>query len=184
MDTIFVGEALTLLMVAIALSMDSFSVSIGLGMQRMGLKQVAKISIVNGAFHVIMPLVGMLIGGYLSVHMGHLAVIVGGILLILFGLHMIIASFLGGEQHKTIRTTFVGILLFSFGVSIDAFSVGLSLGLFSANLGLMLILFGTFATLFTALGLLVGKKVGDWLGRYSEIIGGLILLVFGFRFLI
>lgn len=184
MDTIFLGELFTLALVAIALSMDSFSVSIGLGMQRMGLRKIVNLSLINGGFHMLMPFIGILIGSLLSVHMGHLAVTVGGILLLLFGLHMIISSFLGSEQRTTISTTWMGMILFSLGVSIDAFSVGLSLGLFSANLWLMLILFGSFAALFTALGLLIGKKVGSWLGSYSEMVGGLILLVFGIKFLV
>ncbi|GAA0358235.1 manganese efflux pump MntP family protein [Bacillus horti] len=184
MDTIDLGEILTLSLVAIALSMDSFSVSIGLGMQRMRLRHMLKISVINGLFHVVMPLAGMVIGKYLSSHMGHLAVTVGGILLLLFGLHMIYSAIFGEEQQHPIGTHFMAIMLFSLGVSIDAFSVGLSFGLFSANIWLMLGLFGSFAALFTCLGLLVGRKVGDWLGSYSEMIGGLILLVFGLKFLV
>lgn len=183
MEIIKLGELLTFILVAIALSMDSFSISIGLGMRGIRLRNIAKISVVNGAFHVIMPLLGMVLGHILSVYMGDIAVLIGGALLILFGLHMIYSSFLP-EESSLIGTTFWGIILFSLSVSFDAFSVGLSFGLFSVNTMLMLICIGISATLFTGLGLYIGRGVSGWLGQYGEVLGGIILVIFGIKFLV
>ncbi|WP_236838681.1 manganese efflux pump MntP family protein [Caldalkalibacillus salinus] len=184
MPDIFLGELLTLLFVSLALAMDSFSVSIGLGMRGIRLRHLLKISIINGLFHFFMPLLGALIGQYLSGYMGSLAVTIGGIILIFIGLHMILGSIFDDVEEPSINTTLPGIALFAFGVSLDAFSVGLPFGLFSASLWLMVTLFGITASILTALGLLIGRKVGGWIGQYSEIFGGFVLLVFGVKFLV
>jgi putative Mn2+ efflux pump MntP len=184
MEYIQLGEILTLCLMSIALGMDAFSMSIGLGMQGLRLRFIAKISLVNGLFHMLMPLFGMLIGRYLSHYLGNMAVSIGGILLIFFGIQMIYSSFFNAEKDSWVSTTAWGILLFSFGVSLDAFSVGLSLGFFDVNIWVTVIFFGVAGFGLTALGLLLGRKVGGWLGEYSEAFGGMILLVFGIKFLV
>jgi putative Mn2+ efflux pump MntP len=178
------GEFLTLCLMAIALGMDAFSVSIGLGMQGLRLRQVMKISLLIGFFHMIMPLLGIMIGRYLSAYMGSLTVTIGGILLILFGIHMIYSSVTGQERDSWFSSTGWGLILFSIGVSLDGFSVGLSLGLFAVNTWLTSIIFGLFGVGMTAIGLLLGRKLGAWIGKYGEVVGGMILLAFGVEFLL
>lgn len=179
------GEFLTLFFMAFALGMDAFSMSIGIGMQGMRLRLIAKISLINGLFHMMMPLFGIVIGRYLSHFLGSLAVTMGGILLVGFGIHMIYSSFFKSDATTSwVSTTLLGICLFSIGVSIDAFSVGLSLGFFVINTWLTIIVFGLAGLGLTAAGLLLGRKVGGWVGEYSEAIGGIILLVFGIKILV
>jgi putative Mn2+ efflux pump MntP len=81
------------------------------------------------------------------------------------------------------QKSFWGILLFALMVSIDSFSVGLSLGMFSSDIALTVLIFGFFGGLMSVLGLLLGRRVGAWVGEYGEALGGLILLLFGIRFL-
>lgn len=178
------GEFLTLCLVAVALGMDAFSMSIGLGMRGLRLLHIAQISFLVGIFHMIMPLFGMIIGRYLSDYIGDLAITIGGILLIGFGIHMIYSSLFEEDNKAWINITGIGILFFALGVSIDGFSVGLSLGLFAANTLITIMLFGFFGFLLACIGLLIGRKVGHWVGAYGEILGGIILLIFGFKFLL
>ena len=35
----------------------------------------------------------------------------------------------------------------------------------------------------SVMGLLLGRRVGKWMGEYGEAFGGVILLMFGFKFL-
>lgn len=44
-------------------------------------------------------------------------------------------------------------------------------------------LFGLFSMGLTWMGLIVGRRVQQWLGAYSEALGGSILLAFGFKLL-
>ena len=48
----------TVLLVAIGLSMDTFSLSLGYGMFNLSKKNIIRISIIVGLFHFLMPLLG------------------------------------------------------------------------------------------------------------------------------
>ncbi|MBY0097419.1 manganese efflux pump MntP family protein [Mesobacillus maritimus] len=176
------GELVTLLLMAFALGMDAFSVGLGMGMFRLSLRQIAKIGIMIGIFHVWMPLVGMIAGRFLSEQFGAIASYLGGGLLILLGIQMVRSSF-KEEEESLIAPVGKGLLFFAFGVSLDSFSAGLTLGIYGAKTILVLICFGAVATMLTWLGLLLGRRVQGWLGQYSEALGGGILLAFGLKLL-
>ena len=176
------GELVTLLLMAFALGMDAFSVGLGMGMFRLSLRQISKIGIMIGIFHVWMPLVGMIAGRFLSEQFGAIASYLGGGLLILLGIQMVRSSF-KEEEESLIAPVGKGLLFFAFGVSLDSFSAGLTLGIYGAKTILVLICFGAVATMLTWLGLLLGRRVQGWLGQYSEALGGGILLAFGLKLL-
>ncbi|GLB59071.1 manganese efflux pump MntP [Cytobacillus sp. NCCP-133] len=177
-----IGEILTLALMAFALGMDAFSVGLGMGMYRLGLRQIFKIGMTIGLFHVWMPLLGMAAGRFLSNTFGAIAGYVGGGLLLILGVQMIWSSF-REDEDRLITPVGIGLLLFALSVSLDSFSVGLSLGIYGAQTVAVLTFFGIGATILTWLGLLTGRKVQGWLGSYSEALGGAILLAFGVKLL-
>lgn len=177
------GQFLTILIMAIALGFDAFSLGIGIGMRGIRLLEIIKISVVIAIFHIAMPLTGMFMGHYVSSLLGDVATITGGGLLIVLGAHMVYSSMRGGETRSFDHHTLWGLLVFALSVSIDSFSVGVSLGLFASDLLLTVMLFGTFGGVMSILGLLLGRRVGHWAGDYGEAFGGIILLVFGIKFL-
>ncbi|PMC37437.1 hypothetical protein CJ195_11825 [Bacillus sp. UMB0899] len=178
-----VGELLTLLIMALALGMDAFSVGLGMGLIRLRFRQIFYIGITIGIFHIWMPLVGMLIGRLLSDTFGTIATLLGGTLLILLGIQMVFASFKKDEDPFITPVGF-GLIVFALSVSLDSFSVGLSLGIYGAKTFLTVAIFGLVSMVLTWLGLLVGKRVQNWLGSYSEALGGTILLAFGIKLLL
>lgn len=181
--TELIGEIITIVIMALALGMDAFSLGLGMGMLRLRLKQIFFIGITIGIFHVIMPLLGIGIGRYISSHFSGIATYIGGALLLILGLQMVISSFRSGEDHL-VTPIGLGLILFSLSVSLDSFSVGLSLGIFGARTLLAVFLFGLFSMLLTWAGLLLGRKVQFWLGSYGEALGGSILFVFGLNLLL
>jgi len=178
------GQFLTLFMIAIALGMDAFSLGIGVGMVGMKLRDVAKVSATIGMFHVAMPLLGIIFGMYLSEIIGDIAVLVGGGILILLGLHMLWNGMFDHNSPNVMRTSGIGLFLFAFSVSLDALSVGFSFGLIEVNKALAVCLFGLMGGMMAGCGLLLGRRMGGWLGEYSEVLGGLILLAFGVKFML
>ncbi|NDI36853.1 manganese efflux pump MntP family protein [Chengkuizengella sediminis] len=178
------GQFITILIMAIALGMDAFSLGVGIGMRGIRLLDIFKISIIVGSFHIMMPLMGMFTGKYVSTILGDVALIAGGTLLVLLGLHMLYSSIRGEKVQAFDHSTLWGLLIFSLSVSIDSFSVGISLGLFSSDIILTVLLFGIFGGTLSILGLLLGRSISLSLGEYGEAIGGIILLVFGIKFLI
>jgi manganese efflux pump family protein len=180
--TAVAGELLTLILMAFALGMDAFSVGLGMGMFNLRLRQILKIGITIGIFHVWMPLLGMIAGKFLSNQFGTIATYIGGGLLLVLGVQMIWSSF-KKEDSSVITPVGFGLIVFAFSVSLDSFSVGLTLGIYQAKTVLVLVCFGVAATLLTWMGLLIGRKVQHWLGGYSELLGGSILLAFGLKLL-
>jgi len=173
----------TLVLLAFALGMDAFSVGLGMGMFKLSLRQIFKIGLTIGLFHIWMPLVGMLAGRLLSEQFGTLASYLGGLLLILLGIQMIWGSFKEADS-TLIEPVGKGLIFFAFGVSLDSFSAGLTLGIYGAKTLLVLICFGAVATILTWAGLIIGRKVQGFLGKYSEALGGSILLAFGLKLLL
>ncbi len=73
-----IGELVTIIIMAFALGMDAFSVSLGMGMYKLRLRQIFKIGMTIGLFHIIMPLLGMITGRFLSDQFGAIATYIGG----------------------------------------------------------------------------------------------------------
>ncbi|MGE5558975.1 MAG: manganese efflux pump MntP family protein [Bacillota bacterium] len=177
---------LALLILAVALGTDSFSVSIGLGMMPLTRRRIACISGVVGLFHIIMPLMGLLLGQYIGRFMGQIGNIIGALILTLIGLRMLIDRQKSEGQKLALLnpTRNLGMFLLAFGVSIDALSSGLSLGIHGGyNLFLTVFAFGLVALLMTAAGLLLGKFIKYTVGSWAEHLGGIVLIGLSVYFL-
>ncbi|MNO56412.1 putative manganese efflux pump MntP [compost metagenome] len=177
------GEFMTIVLMAIALGMDAFSLGIGVGMRGVQRRDVIRIGIGVALFHVLMPLLGIFAGQYVGLLLGHLSRYVSGGLLLLLGSHMIISSIKGSGFQPINHRTLFGVMLFSLSVSIDSFSVGVSLGMFHSNLMLTVLAFGLLGGLMSIIGLALGSGVSRSLGEYGEAAGGAILLAFGLMFI-
>lgn len=171
------GQLMPLLMMALALSMDAFSVSLGMGTLALRKRQIFRIGIVIGIFHVIMPLIGIGLGQYLAEQIGTVSSMIGGLLLLFIGLQIFFSSFTD-QKAKKFMPMGIGLYMFAFGVSVDSLTVGLGLGMFGTKVILTLVLFGTFSCLFTWLGLWVGRKTRMKLGSWASVFGGSALIAF------
>lgn len=177
------GQLITIMIMAVALGLDAFSLGIGIGMKGIRLLHILRMSILIAIFHVLMPLVGFYAGEYFSSLLGQVTSYVAGGLLLLLGAHMIFNAFRSGESSFMDHRTFTGTLMFAFSVSIDSFSVGVTLGMFRTDLWLTLFAFGLCGFLMSVVGLLIGRRANRNLGEYGEAVGGAILLAFGFLFI-
>ncbi|MDG5787325.1 manganese efflux pump MntP family protein [Evansella sp. AB-P1] len=166
---------------AFALSMDAFSLAIGMGVVGLRYKHIATIGMTVGAFHVCMPLIGILLGKLLSQYIGIFAFVLGGAVLIFIGAQMIISTFKSERESVFSPVGLLGLIVFSLSVSIDSFSAGLSLGMLGAKTWVTLVAFGWMSALLTCFGLVLGRKMGNWFGGYSEWLGGTILIAFGLK---
>jgi manganese efflux pump family protein len=186
-DIIHWGQFYTIFIIGFALGMDAFSLGIGLGMIGVRLRTIAKVSIVIGFFHILMPLVGIAAGMFLSSYVGSIASFIGGLILCFLGANMLWgAVFRSDDQTERTfnQTKGWGLFLFALSVSIDALSVGFSFGLFEVDVPVAVFSFGLLGTVMSAAGLLLGRYVGDRLGSLGEALGGVIILVFGIKFML
>ena len=101
-------EFTSITFMAIAIGMDVFSASLGMGMLKIRLRRVISIGLLFGLFHMIFPLIGMLLGQFLSHQVGAFAAVAGGILLIGVGVQMIINAF-REDDHQGIQPVGFGL---------------------------------------------------------------------------
>ncbi|MBM7551775.1 manganese efflux pump MntP family protein [Thalassobacillus pellis] len=178
MASIWLGEFVSLAVLAFALGLDAFSVSLGMGMQVIRLKRVFFIGIMVGIFHMVMPFIGITLGKLVSSQFDQATILIGGALLLGLGAHMFFSSFRDDKKPPQAPIG-PGVYLFAFTVSIDSFSAGLSLGISGAGMLMAVVLFGCISMVLTWLGFILGRKAKGLLGTYSELLGGSILCGIG-----
>ncbi|MGZ9586332.1 manganese efflux pump MntP [Paenibacillus marinisediminis] len=185
LETTFpIGQWLTIIVMAVALGFDAFSLCLGIGFRGVRRLHMLRISFMIALFHLIMPLVGVLTGKWMSAMLGQITGFVAGALLALLGAHMIYNSLKGESSGFMSTATWVGTIFFALSVSVDSFSVGVSLGMFQSDLWTTIVAFGLFGGLMSVVGLILGNHIGQRIGEYGEAAGGAILLTFGILFLI
>jgi len=175
-------EILLILIIAVSLSMDAFSLSLAYGTLNLDKKTISKLSIIVGIFHFFMPLLGILLGTFITKITQISPSILVFIILSFIGVQMIVESF-KKEECKNILSIYQ-LILFGFAVSLDSFSVGIGLRNINNNFILCSIIFSICSFLFTYLGLILGKKINHIIGKTSTIIGGLVLIVIALVYLI
>lgn len=177
----------SLLLLSVGLSMDVLSVSAvtGFGMGRMSRWQMLRLAGAFGVFHVLMPILGWLAGGTIVGFISAYDHWVAFILLAFVGGRMLLEGVReSGDVDSSKILELRSLLLFSIAVSVDSIAVGLSFGLSAVPIAYPALIIGFTAFLFTLIGVAVGSSTGRWLGRWSQIVGGVILILIGLRVLV
>ena len=173
-------------LIAVALAMDAFSVSMTKGFTQ---KQLTKLQILYyglffGGFQALMPILGFFCGNAIASIVESLASIIGFILLLAIGLNMIRESLSGGDEEITDHFSFKEITLLSIATSIDAFAVGITIALLKDPIWISSAIIGIVAFLFSIAGIFIGKKLGNYVGDKFQILGGVILIIIGIKILL
>ena len=175
-------ELFSIILIGIALSMDTFSLSLGVGMFNVSNKKALKLAGIVGLMHFIMPFLGMMLGEQL-IHIFEIKYdILLGFILIIIALQMLI-NIIRHEEEK-FNLSLIGMFVFAFGVSLDSFSLGLGLKAITSNIYLAMSVFAICSALFTYFGVVVGRFANKLLGTYANILGAIILFVLGLMHLI
>ena len=180
-------EILTVILLAIGLSFDSFAVSVcsGLNLPHIRFFQAAKIAVFLALFQAGMPLIGWLLGNSMKSLIEPVDHWIAFGLLSLIGGKMIIESFINSESREIKNPLHIRvILLLSLATSIDALAVGFSFATMIEKILLAVFIIGLVTFIASMLGILLGKKTGPTFNRYAEIFGGLILIIIGSKILI
>lgn len=167
------------ILIAFALGMDVFSVSLSIGLMKIRLRKILFFILMVGFLHILMPLSGILLGEMISDRLGVIANIISGWLLIMIGVQMIIATVLEKDMKKYVK--YSGLAALALTVSLDSFSVGLSMGMGGISQFVVVLLIGLMSVLLATLGMILSRKGINIFGQYSEAIGGLILLGLGIQ---
>ena len=181
-------DLLTILLIAVSLSLDCFAVAVAgsISMPNVTHRQILRVSFSFGLFQLAMLVVGWLLGHAIVDIIESFAHWVAFGLLALVGARMLWESFESNENGRQRADISKGLALLglSIATSIDALAVGLSIGFLESRILIAGITVGSVAFLLTATGFYFGKRIGRLLGRWAEVIGGIVLIGLGLRILI
>jgi putative Mn2+ efflux pump MntP len=175
---------LEVIILSIALSMDAFAVSIGLGSKagerRLGLKA----GLYFGVFQALMPFIGYLGGKGVLGWVDDYAHWVAFGLLAAIGGKMIYESLQEGIEEDIAALTHKMMLLLAIATSIDAMAAGFSLTLLEVDAWLACAIIGVTTFVFSYAGVQIGKRSGTWLESKAEMFGGVVLILIGVKMLV
>lgn len=173
-------------LIAIALAMDAFSVSMTKGFTQKNLtsSQIFYYGLFFGGFQAIMPVLGYFFGNFISTFITSLTSVVGFILLLAIGLNMIRESLGDDDEDITDHFSFGEVTLLAIATSIDAFAVGITIALIKDPIWISSAIIGIVAFAFSIAGIFIGRKIGDYVGNRFQILGGVILILIGIKILL
>jgi len=177
---------LEIFLLAFALSMDAFAVSIGLGVKSQNFsKSLAfKVALLFGFFQALMPLFGYLASIGLGTFITSIDHWIAFALLGVIGGKMLYESFQEGTEDEITVITNKVLLMLAIATSIDAMAAGFTLNLIDMNPFLSMLIIGVVTFVFSFLGVFIGTKGGTFLEDKAEKIGGIILIGIGLKILI
>lgn len=174
-------ELLTVLIIGISLSMDAFSLSLAYGTLGISKKEIILLSSIVGIYHFFMPIIGSKIGSIIFSYIKISSNLIVFFILFFIGINLIKESFEKCEINK--KTSISSFILFGLAVSLDSFSVGIGLETITSKHIESSIIFMSCSFIFTLIGLLMGKKINQFLGKLSTLIGGIILIIISVTYL-
>jgi manganese efflux pump family protein len=176
-----------ILLIAIGLSMDCFAVALSISTcsRRFSFTHFLRVPLAFGIFQAGMNLLGWLAGQTVSRFIAPFDHWVAFGLLVFVGLHMLYQAWRGEENEKRLDITNWWLLLaLAIATSLDSLAVGLSFAFLHYNIWFAALIIGLAAFAISSLGFIVGRKVGDIIGRWAEIAGGFVLILIGIRILL
>jgi putative Mn2+ efflux pump MntP len=178
---------ITLLLIAVGLSFDTFAVSIssGLILSKITFKQATRIGITFALFQASMPVIGWLVGESIKQYAQDFDHWIAFIILGALGAKMIIESRKSNPEERNLNPLDFKVMIgMAVATSIDALIVGFSFALLEVNIFWAAIIIGAITYLVAMLGMLFGKNIGSATGRRMEMLGGILLILLGLKILV
>ena len=175
-----------LLILSIGLSMDSFAVSIckGMAMKKLSIKKAIIMAAYFLVFHIIMILMGYLLGSTYERFITSIDHWIAFALLAMIGISMIKDALDKNERTYTNRVNFKAMLPLALATSVDALAVGISFAFLKVKLIMSIIIISTCVFVFSLVGSKIGNKFGDKYEHKAQIAGGIILILIGVKILL
>ncbi len=180
-------ELITVFIIAIGLSFDSFAVSLGCGALQsdISFKRAIKVAVMLALFQGLFPVFGFYIGYFVREYVESVDHWIAFGLLGFIGTRMIIEGYREEpyQKKKGILTNYT-IVTMAVGTSIDALAVGISFALIYERIWFAALIIGAITFLASMTAIRIGKFAGPRLGFRVEIIGGLLLIAIGVKILL
>ena len=178
-----------LLLVAVSLAMDAFSVAIckGLAMRKATNGHAAVVGLWFGFFQFMMPLIGWFLGSRFASAIARYDHWVAFALLGLIGGNMFreaLSAHEEGEESQTASLSVRVMLPMAVATSIDALAVGITFSFLQVSVWSAGACIGAVTFALSFLGVKIGKRFGLRYQKKAEICGGVILVLLGVKILL
>lgn len=187
-------DFLTILLTAVALSMDAFAVSVckGLSLKKVCLKSAGIVGLWFGGFQALMPLIGYFVGVQFRSIVDAYTHWIAFALLAIIGINMIREALSEEEDQETAcacgALSAKAMFPMAVATSIDALAVGVSFAMGEAGEGMNIFAAVAMIGVITCLLSMIGVKMGSIFGakyeKKAEILGGVILILLGVKILL
>lgn len=168
----------SLFLIGISLSMDTFSICLSIGTFNISKQKIIFLSLLVGIMHFFMPLFGNILGNKIITFLNINCDFLLGVILLFIGIEMTID--LIKKEDKYFNLNLLNMFLVSISVSLDSFSTGLGLQAITSDIILAGVIFSLCAGSFTFMGLIIGKYSTEKLGIYGNIFGIILLFILSF----
>lgn len=177
---------LQLFIISVSLALDAVSVSIagGIEVTHAKAKHALRVALFFGVFQAIMPLLGWFVGQTVTVIVTTSAPWIAFFLLSAIGIVMIREAREEEKEEKRSILSNKTLFLLAIATSIDAFIVGISLGLIKIPLVLSVLIIGVITFVLSLVGFLFGSHLNRYFEGKLGIIGGVALILLGFKILL
>ncbi|MBF0299003.1 MAG: manganese efflux pump [Oligoflexia bacterium] len=188
-------SSLTIFIIAVALSLDAFAVSIscGLKLKHLNYKKYFKIALFFGAFQALMPILGWSLGHLIKNFFINYANIIAFVIFLILGTKTLIQSIkIDSKKNENNQCSSESetpctcnnlrcLLSLSVATSIDAFLIGPILALYDLNILISVLVIGVVTFLICFCGPLLGNRLGNVFGKKAELVAGIILIAIAFK---
>lgn len=173
---------IALFVLAIALAMDAFAVSVCQGAAaRHGWREALRMGGAFGLAQGVMPAFGWALGVALAGVIEAVDHWIAFLLLGFLGLKMVYEGFQADDEAQRVALDNRGLFLAAIATSIDAAAAGVTLPTLNLPVLLSCVVIAVVTGLFCVIGVLSGARLGQRFGKRAEIAGGLVLIALGTR---
>lgn len=178
-----------IILIAIALAMDAFAVSIckGLCMRKINYMHTAIIAMFMGVFQALMPAIGWVLGKGFENYISDYDHWIAFVLLAFIGGKMIYESLTDNQQTECDVRGILDIkelFLLAVATSIDAMATGVTFAVLEVKILVPVLIIGAITYIICFSGVMIGNKFGTKYKSKAEIAGGIVLILFGLKILL
>ena len=175
-----------LILIAIALAMDSVAVAIASGSKYKNINfyDVIKIALFFGIFQGLMPLIGYLTGNLFASFVDAIDHYIAFVILMFLGFNMIREAYAGDFEDEVKDLKNKTLLILAIATSIDALAIGITFSFQDIDIIYAVSVITIITFVLCVIAVYVGKFLGGFLEDKAEYLGGIILIILGFRILL
>lgn len=175
-----------LILIAIALAMDSVAVSIASGSKykNINFATTIKIALFFGVFQGLMPLIGYFAGSMFASFVDSFDHFIAFAILVYLGYRMIQEAREDDFEDEVTDLKNKTLLFLAVATSIDALAVGITFSFSDVNILYAVSLITIITFVLCVIAVYIGKSLGGYLEDKAEYLGGIILIILGFKILL